>query len=343
MTLAATALDAAHEARFDHLLAMSDHRGLFEHAEGTERRTEHGYCTDDNARLLVVTSRTPDVGAAHHLSRLALHFVRSAQDNDGRCRNRMDAEGRWTDIATTEDCWGRSLWGFGVAAAQHHNPAIRRWAQRSFDKSVRQRSPHLRAMAFAALGATEIAASDPHHTPARALLSDMLAMVGPLPTDDWTWPQPRLAYGNASLAEAVMAAGSALGRPLDVDRGLRMLSWLLALETRDGHLSVTGVGGRGCDTPGAQFDQQPIEVAAMADACWRAHMITGDATWINGVEASTAWFHGRNDAGLVMFDRRTHGGFDGLHAASVNINEGAESTLAFVATMQRGDLLVTAS
>ena len=85
--------------RFAHLLAMSDHRGIFEHAEGTSPRLEHGYCTDDNARLLVVTSRAPDVGAAHHLSRLALHFVRSAQAGDGRCRNRMDVNGRWTDMA----------------------------------------------------------------------------------------------------------------------------------------------------------------------------------------------------------------------------------------------------
>ena len=95
---------------FRHLRAMSDHRGLFEHADGSERRLEHGYCTDDNARLLVVASRAPDVGAAHELSRLALHFVRAAQDDAGRCRNRMDATGRWTDAPTTEDCWGRSLW-----------------------------------------------------------------------------------------------------------------------------------------------------------------------------------------------------------------------------------------
>ncbi|MEQ1700297.1 MAG: glycosyltransferase, partial [Ilumatobacteraceae bacterium] len=209
--------------RYAHLLAMSDQRGLFEHAEGTEFRVEHGYCTDDNARLLVVTSRDPDVGAAHQLSRMALHFVRGAQDNDGRCRNRMDPTGRWTDAGTVEDCWGRALWGFGVAAHQHGNPAVRRWAQRSFDKSARQRSGWSRAMAFAALGATEVAAVDPHHVGARALLGDFLDRVGPVPTNGWMWPEARLTYGNASLAEAVIAAGEALGRARDVERGLRML------------------------------------------------------------------------------------------------------------------------
>ncbi|MBP6486600.1 MAG: hypothetical protein KAY11_00915 [Ilumatobacteraceae bacterium] len=332
--------NAADGHTFDHLLAMSDQRGLFEHAKGTEPRVEHGYCTDDNARMLVVTSRVPDVGAAHQLSRLALHFTRAAQANDGRCRNRMDAAGRWTDEPGTEDCWGRSIWGFGVAAAQHRNPAVRRWAQQSFDKGVQQRSPWPRSMVFAALGAAEVAAIDPQHTPARALLNDLLGMIGPLLRDDWVWPEQQLAYGNASVAEAVMAAGAALGRPLDVDRGLRMLSWLLASETRDGHLSVTGVGGRRADEHGPQFDQQPIEVAAMADACWRAHLITGDPSWIGGVETAAAWFRGHNDAGLMMIDERSHGSYDGLHPHSVNLNQGAESTLALISTMQRTDALV---
>ena len=328
---------------FTHLLAMSDQRGLFEHAEGTVHRVEHGYCTDDNARLLVVTSRVSDAGAAHHLSRLALHFVRGAQDIDGRCRNRMDPQGRWTDVASTEDCWGRSLWGFGVAAAQHSNPAIRRWALRSFDKSVRQRSPWLRSMVFAALGAAEVASIDPHHGPARTLLSDMLDVVGPVPAGAWAWPEPRLRYANASVAEAVIAAGVALGRPADVDRGLAMLAWLLSLETRGGHLSVTGVGGRGPGDRGPQFDQQPIEVAAIADACFRAHAVTGDSCWIAGVTAAAGWFRGDNDAGIPMMDAQSMGGYDGLHAHSVNRNEGAESTLALVSTMQRSDSFVAAT
>lgn len=337
---------SAHPDPFRHLVAMSDQRGLFEHADGNEPRLEHGYCTDDNARLLVVASRAPDVGAAHELSRLALHFVRSAQDADGRCRNRMDRTGSWTDTASTEDCWGRSLWGFGVAAAHHGNPSVRRWARRSFDKSIGQRSSHLRSMAFAALGAAEIVGLDAvgvHHSPAHALLHDLLAMVAPVPSTAWQWPEPRLRYGNASLAEAVMASGAALQRPDDIARGLRMLAWLLDNETIDGHLSVTGVGGYGPDDHRPQFDQQPIEVAAMADACHRAYALTGDSVWAAGVASAAAWFRGSNDVGLVMVDERTGGGYDGLHAERVNLNQGAESTLALVATMQRAELFESAA
>ena len=320
---------------FEHLARMSDHRGLFEHADRTQRRVEHGYCTDDNARMLLVTSRAADVGEAARLSRLALAFVLDAQDDDGRVRNRMDVSGRWTDEASTDDCWGRSLWGLGVAATQHGSAAVRSSARAGFDAGAQQRSPWVRAMAFAALGAADVLADDAHDMCARRLLVDAVDVIGLPGPEPWRWPEDRLAYANASLAEAVIAAGSALADAAVIDRGLVMLGWLLGREMRHGHLSMTGVGGRGPADTGAQFDQQPIEVAAMADACARAETVTGDTSWRRGIELAAGWFLGANDAGAVMWDPATGGGYDGLHAHGANLNEGTESTLALIVTLQR--------
>lgn len=319
----------------DHLDRLSDERGIFEHATGTVRREEYGYCTDDNARLLVVMSREPDHGIAHRLSRIALDFLLEAQSIDGRFRNRMDTSGHWTDSPSVEDCWGRSIWAFGVAASQHPDHLIRKYAMRGFDSGIRHRSPWSRSMAFAALGAADVLADDHAHTLARELLVDTINLIGEITVGAWAWPEPRLRYANAALAEAVIAAGAALGSDADVDRGLAMLSWLLELETLPGHLSVTGVQGRGKKDRMPQFDQQPIEVAAMADACWRAYTITGDPSWIRGVQVAADWFTGANDTGIPMYDAISGGGFDGLQPESTNLNQGAESTLAFISTMQR--------
>jgi len=320
---------------FDHVDRMSDHRGLFEHAKGPMRREEHGYCVDDNARLLVVASRERDQGSAHRLCRLALSFVLGAQSIDGRSRNRMDRDGRWTDDFATDDCWGRSLWGLGAVAAHHSDPTIRRRALVGFDNGVRQRSPWRRAMAFAALGAADVLGDDADHGPARALLVDAVEVIGPLPAGSWQWPEPRLAYANAALAEALIAAGAALSNDLALDRGLTMLAWLFELETPAGHLSPTGVGGRGPGDVAPRFDQQPIEAAAMADACWRAYTVTGDRSWWEGVEVAAKWFVGGNDTALPMYDDVSGGGFDGLQPEGANTNQGAESTLALISTMQR--------
>jgi hypothetical protein len=323
---------------FEHINRMSDHRGLFEHAAGTVRRLEHGYCTDDNARLLVVTAREPDHGSARHLSRLALRFVLDSLAPDGRVHNRMAPTGEWTDHASTDDCWGRAVWGLGVAVRFHDDPFVRAQAQQGLEKAIQQRSVSRRAMAFAVLGAADLLESQPDHQAARALLADAITVIGGPLTKQWRWPEPRLAYANAAIAEAVIASGAALHDNVARTRGLEMLGWLLDLETPNGHLSVAGVDGRGPDDVGPRFDQQPIEAAAMADACWRAYRVTGDGAWLRGVEVSADWFRGKNDAGLTMFDGVSGGGFDGLQPTAVNLNQGAESTLAYLSTMQRASM-----
>jgi hypothetical protein len=44
-----------------------------------------------------------------------------------------------------------------------------------------------------------------------------------------------------------------------------------------------------------------------------------------------------------MWDPETGGGFDGLLAAGVNLNQGAESTLAVISTMQHARRLSSVS
>ncbi|HET7665554.1 MAG TPA: glycosyltransferase [Mycobacterium sp.] len=321
---------------FDHLLRLTDRRGTLEHARFAEPLPEHGYCTDDVARVLVVATR--DHGPDRVLNGLAggaLRFLNDAQALTGACRNRMDSTGSWVDEPALEDAWGRCIWGLGTAAA-HSNVA---WARQSaimqFDRAVQKRSAWPRAMAFAALGAAELHAFDPEHRGARALLADYAASL-PAASDDaaWPWPEPRLTYANAVLPEAMIAAGAALDDSTLRQRGLDLLAWLLALETADGHLSPTPVAGRGPDDARPGFDQQPIEVSSLADACARAAAVDTNRIWLDGVRAAAAWFIGDNDAGEPMWDPHTGGGYDGLHSDGVNSNQGAESTLAVISTMQ---------
>lgn len=323
--------------RFDHLLRMTDQRGTFEHAQLTEPRTENGYCTDDMARVLIVAAREPGAsGDVHRLAGVAMRFLNEAQALTGACRNRMDSTGAWTDEPALDDSWGRCLWGLGTAAAHSDVNMVRRLAVIQFERAAQQRSVWPRAMAFAALGAAELLTVSPEHTAARALLVDYAAGI-PAPNGDaaWPWPEPRLSYANAVLAEAMIAAGVALDRSDLSNRGLDLLAWLVDRETADGHLSPTPVGGWAADERRPAFDQQPIEIAALADACARAATVDPRAVWPDTVRAAAAWFQGDNDAGELMWDPETGGGFDGLHADGVNRNQGAESTLAALSTFQQ--------
>ena len=319
---------------YTHLRRLTDAGGVYEHADGTTPRREHGYCLDDAARALVVVCREPAAAELDDLRGQYLAFVLAAQEPDGRFHNRRELDLTWSDDASVEDCWGRALWGLGTAVARV--PHLHERALEAFDRSVGLRSPDRRAMAFAALGAAEVLTVLPTHAKARALLTAAAVAVGE-PTSDkaWRWPEPRMSYANAALPEALLAAGAALNSPSIVADGLRLLGWLLDVQTRDGHLSVVPAGGRGPGEILPVFDQQPIEVAALADACARAHLIAGRRLWADGVELAAAWFLGDNDSGTPMHDPVTGGGFDGLTPTGRNENQGAESTLALLATLQQ--------
>jgi hypothetical protein len=333
---------------FRHLQRLSDDIGLFEHAEFGTPRIEHGYCVDDVARGLLVLCREPEPPA--DLLQLAgryLAFVVDAQSPDGAFRNRLGPDRRWQDEPAVGDWWGRALWGLGTAAARSPVPAMRATALTSFELGAHRRTRWPRAMAFAALGAAEILAVHPDHSAAQWLLHDAVVTIGPVPADPaWPWPEPRLTYANAALAETLIAAGALTGSGdaltgsgSALSDGLRMLGWLLDLETSGGHLSCTPVGGRGPQDPVPGFDQQPIEAAAIADACARAMTVSEDPRWAAGLRLAVGWFLGANDGAQPMFDAATGGGHDGLTATGRNENQGAESTLALLTTLQHAHRL----
>jgi len=323
---------------FDHLDALTDERGLFEHALYAVPRPEHGYCVDDVARALVVTCREPRPDAVvQRLRDRYLEFVLDALAIDGRCHNRMSSDGHWQDEPSIGDWWGRAVWALGVAAGQPETAGVRARAIGGFRIATQQRAPFARSMAFAALGAAAMLQARPNDGIAWDLLRDAGDAVdaGVSTTHpDWPWPEPMLRYANGTVAEALLVAGDGLPDRDMLTRGLELLNFLLRVETRDGHLSVTPAAGRAANDRGPGFDQQPIEVAAIADACATAYRITADPCWLTGINLAWRWFLGHNDSHVTMFDPVSGGGYDGLQATGRNLNQGAESTLAMLSTAQ---------
>ncbi len=327
------------EVDFAHLYRLTDDVGLFEHAEFTRPRTAHAYCVDDVSRGLIAVAReaVPDASSTA-LGDLYLQFVLDAQAPDGRFANRRSLDGSWADAPTVEDCWGRALWSLGTAAARM--PAVADRALAAFERGAALRSEYPRAMASAGLGAAEVLTIEPGHAGARDLLADTARAIGVPGTDPaWRWPEDRLRYANATLAEVLILAGARLDDATTLHHGLTMLDWLLEVESLPGHLSVTPVDGWSRGEPRPAFDQQPIEVAALADACATAYDVTGQRRWADAVQLCAAWFLGANDASVSLYDPVSRGGCDGLLVYGRNENQGAESTLALVSTLQQAHRL----
>jgi hypothetical protein len=339
-------------ANFAHLCRLSTAKGVFEHCEGAIPRPECGYCTDDVARALLAVAREPATAGpeSRTLTSLAhayLGFLVDAYRGDGRFANRRHLGGRWLDGETFDiagddqlaDASGRAVWALGEASVGLADAGQRRLASQLFDEACRFRSPWPRSTAFAVLGAGAVASADPSHVGAAMLLADAAQLVTGwsmgLESSGWPWPEPRLTYANAVLPEMLLVLGRELRLDTFVDEGLRQLGWLADVDTAPGGwLSVTPVGGWGSGEPRPGFDQQPIEVAALADASATAWTLTRDPQWIDVLVRCGDWFLGHNDSATVMVDVRSGAGFDGLTPEGRNENCGAESTIAAITTLQ---------
>ena len=322
--------------RYDHLLSLTDGRGVFEHCAGRIPRVEHGYCVDDVARAWIVAERgldeDPDL---EFVADTCARFLTEATSGDGTIRNRCDVEGVWHGPADTADHWGRALWAWGTVIAESSDPIRRESAERGWQLAARQRSEYPRSMAFASLGAGEVLRARPHDSLALALLADTAAMIPPDETQHWPWPEPRLSYANAVIPHALLMAGHHLDDQNLLQRGLSQLHWLISVQRRGEHLSI--VPNTGWSPPDLlpDFDQQPIEVSALVEAALFAHHVTGDPTWHDVLSTGVTWFLGDNDSGVAMADPIDGAGFDGLTWTGRNSNAGAESTLAYLSVMQR--------
>jgi len=332
---------------FDHLARLTTPLGVYEHALGDTPRTEHAYCVDDVARALVVTSRVPDPSAeVRALTEGYLDFVLAALRPDGYLHNRRRLDGTWSDRPSSDDHWGRALWAMGTAAAWSDDDDLASRAQAGAGIALRSRSNWPRAMAYGTLGAAQLLRVTPDDVAPLRFLEDARRVLDrPRADSAWPWPEERLTYANAVLPEAMITIGDALDDDVILEDGLLLLDWLVDQQQRDGHLSVvpsTGwsrtkrrpVGRHRRVRSRAGFAQQPIEVAALAESCRTAYAATGDRRWTTVIEQCNAWFVGANDGGVRMCDPVTGAGFDGLERHGASANQGAESTLAWLSTLQ---------
>jgi hypothetical protein len=331
------------EPSFAHLLRLTDDTGLFEHARHLLPRRERGYTTDDVARALIAVCRRVDPDP--ELLRASVTyagFLDHARRPDGRFHNRLSFDRRFTDAVGSEDSQGRALWALGTAARL----ASQQWLREVSAEHLRH-APDLvwdspRANAFATLGFAEALASD-FADPHIAGLLQRVALRLPRPSSgSWPWPEKRLAYCNARLPEALVAAGVALGDDSMLDDGLRLLAWLVEVETSGGHFSFTPTGGWEEGEPRPGFDQQPVEAAAMADAATRAWQVTGHREWADRVAMAAEWLLGNNDKGTALYDPATGACHDGLTPQGVNSNAGAESTVSAILALQQARYVASA-
>ncbi len=328
-------------ARSSHLLTMVDDVGIIQHADGVVPLRSSGYCTDDVARLVIVAlglGRTTGTEAYHRVLARSLGFLRHAWSGEERgMRNFMSYDRRWLDEPHTGDHFGRAAWALGEVVAAQPVPALLEPSLALLVEMLpalaEQRSP--RTIAFAALGLARAAPAVVGDEAIEVLdllarrLADQQRVNASV---DWYWAEDVLAYDNARLPQALIAAGVRLGDGKLVSEGMRSLEWYeRELGVAGPWLRLVGNRGRGRGEPHpGDGDEQPLDAAALVEAEVEAFLATGDEGRARHAVRAFEWFLGRNRLQMSVYDFATGGCHDGLGAADVNRNEGAESTLAYL-------------
>lgn len=333
------------------LLRICDDTGILQHSIHAVPDRAHGYCVDDNARALMLVNRLGNSAEPHRsqLTPIFAGFVQSAWNNQAsEFRNFMGFSRNWLEDVGSEDSCGRAIWSLGATAHEGRTSAIRRWACGLFDQTCpsAQGFTSPRATAFAMLGADYRLAVETDHEMSRSILHDgatwLCSLLARARKPDWVWFETMLAYDNARLPEALIRAGLRLGCADVSEAGLETLRWLIAAQTAPaGHFRPVGSDSFGKErAQPSPFDQQPVEVWAAIDACAAAYYASGDRTWMERASTAYRWFGGANDRGVAVGDPATGTCRDGINPHGLNLNEGAESVLAYqIATITIRTLL----
>lgn len=319
---------------------LSDSTGMLQHSVFSIPDRDHGYCIDDNARALLLMSQLDHLDDERHDKWATIYasFLQHAWNPERRrFRNFMGFARNWLEDEGSEDSHGRTIWALGVTARDGRRAALRRWASVLYDATIGDSlalgSP--RARAFCMLGAAAMIEARPDHQPSRRVLAefgdDLMALAAATRRPDWAWFEIVLAYDNCRLPEALIRAGMALGRRDFINVGIETLDWIMTQQkAEDGRFRAVGSESFGRPfAPPLPFDQQPLEAYATIDACAAALIATGDERWQDEAVRAYRWFLGENDLDEKLGDEASGECFDGLVPDGVNLNQGAESVLAF--------------
>ena len=322
-----------------------------QHAQLAQPDPEHGYCTDDVARALQVDLlHQHELGweaVAASVARNVRFLVEAYDPASGRFRNLRRDDGPWLDAPGSEDADTRALQALAETVGSTPPGPVREEALALFEDALPgvAKVRHLRPLATlvlacdAAIGA---GLSGVVVAVARRAGRDLWqrfepsAATGVADEDAWPWPEDVVTYENELPARALIVGGRRLGHPRMVSTGLRVLDWLIGMQTApEGHLRTIGNDGwwpRGGPRP--RFDQQAISTTSLLLAADAAFEITGHARYRDAMEMAYGWFLGQNDAHAPVADPSSGACGDGIGPAGVSRNQGAESTLMWLMALE---------
>jgi len=323
--------------KLNHLRSLTDNIGCVQFANLSVPDTHSGYTVDDNSRALITAvmhNKLYKSELSKELIGIYLNFLERVQDEKGDFNN-IEYETQEL-VPSSKDALGRTIWALGYlidkSEDQEYIEKSRRLIEKSLNLIENISSP--RAKAFCIIGLYHYYkkyGNEETILKIKKLADDLAELYNKEATEDWNWFEDHLTYSNSKLPEVLFLAYDLTKQQRYLEIAQKTLNFLSNLVFINNELSPIGQNGW-CNRNGTRafFDQQPIDASSMVQTYLTAYSITKNKKYYQKAVLAFNWFLGKNHLKQVIYNEATGGCYDGLARNSVNLNQGAESTIEYL-------------
>lgn len=323
--------------KLNHLRQLTDNFGCIQFSKLAIPDNSSGYTVDDNARALIVStmhSRLYSSELSKELSNTYLSFLEKSQDKEGKF-NDVEYENKEL-IETSQDALGRAIWALGHLINNSKNNDFLERAKILFDKSHKLVTANnsLRTKSFSTIGLYHYYQKYKDEEildKIKELVDSLVESYKQESTDEWNWFESHLTYSNSKIPEVLFLAYHLTKNKEYLEIAEKSLKFLTNLVFIKDILAPIGQNGwYNRNGTRSFFDQQPIDASSMVQTYLTAYEITKKEEYYNNAVLSFNWFLGKNYLNQMIYNDITGGCHDGLSKSSINLNQGAESTIEYL-------------
>jgi glycosyltransferase involved in cell wall biosynthesis len=333
------------EFNLSHIRKLTTDFGMIQFSKINQPDRESGYTIDDNARAMIamcqhyeLTRREKDLP----LIETYLDFVLFCQQGNGWFLNYVDDKHNFTaqnGECNLEDANGRAIWSLGylISMSELLPPHLRMKAENALEKALAHAEQFTspRAIAFAIKGLYYYNSENDSRAIRMLIkkLADRLSqMYFAEAAPDWQWFESYLTYANSVLPEAMLMAYIETQEETYGEIAQRTFDFLIG-QTFSADNDIKVISNRNWFVRGGtknHFGEQPIDVAYSILALSQFYLHFHREDYRVKMENAFDWFLGRNYLSQIIYNPCTGGCYDGLEETSVNLNQGAESTVSYL-------------
>jgi len=333
------------EFNLDHIKKLTTDFGIIQFSKINQPDRESGYTLDDTARAMIAFCQhfelTKDKKDLEYL-RIYLDFIAFCQQPDGTFLNYVSYKRIFTvdnQNCNLQDANGRAIWALGylISISSLLPAELKSKAEIIIEKNMMNIEPvhSPRAMAFIIKGLFYY--NIENNSRAVRLLIKKLAdrltqMYLHESSTEWQWFESYLTYANSLLPEALLYAYKETGEEIYKDVAKKTFSFLLS-ETFNEKKEIKVISNKNWWHKGGEkilFGEQPIDVAYTIFTLSTFYDLFKEKEYLQKMESAFEWFLGRNHLNQIIYNPCTGGCYDGLEENSVNLNQGAESTVSYL-------------